>query len=151
MINQASFANKLLATYANKGEVEKLHEVFMFLVTNDFISTENADNIVAMVDVHLVREDSRSAVTEFCRIAKLYHKLPKKFHLTCKLIEEDDVDAVQEIMDASSSVIGEEKSIYDLAHAFLYLGRKDQAKKLFETPGLQCFNDRIFYIYDPTF
>ena len=148
LINQAAWTNKFLAAYANKGEVEQLHEAFMFLVANDFISTDNADNLVALIDVHLTRDDSRSAVAEFCRISKLYHKLPKKFYLTCKLIEEDDVDAVQEIMDASSSVIGEEKSIYDLGHAFLSMGRKGQAKKLFETPGLRCYDDRISYIYD---
>ncbi len=49
----------------------------------------------------------------------------------------EDMEKMQRVLDASISVIGEERSLYDLALNFLYLGKTSQARKLLETPGLR--------------
>ncbi len=52
------------------------------------------------------------------------------------------MERMQRVLDASISVIGEERSLYDLAHNFLDMGRYSQAKKLFDTPGLRYNHDK---------
>jgi hypothetical protein len=47
------------------------------------------------------------------------------------------MERMQRVLDASIATIGEEKSLYDLATSFLYMGKTSQAKKLLETPGLR--------------
>jgi hypothetical protein len=48
--------------------------------------------------------------------------MPLKFELTSKLIEAEDVEAMQKVLDLSINIIGEEKSLYDLALNFLDQG-----------------------------
>ena len=45
-----------------------------------------------------------------------------KLELTEQLIEAENVEAMQNILDLSIGLIGEEKSLYDLALSFLALG-----------------------------
>ena len=104
--------------------------------------------MIPLLDVHLNANDNNAAVDEFVRISKLFKKLPKKFSLTCKLIEDGDATGAERITEASNAVIGEDKTIFDLAHCFIHLGKKQQAKKLFETPGLRCIEGRLEYIFD---
>ena len=148
LVAKGVLTNKLLFAYSNKGEAEKLHEVSTFLITNNWASADNNDNLVANIDVYLEQNDIAKAVAEFSRIAKVYKKCPRKFNLTCKLIEEENAGAIQEVLEASSGVMGEDKSILDLVHCFLHLGKKAQAKKLLDTPGLRYFEDRFVYIFD---
>jgi len=54
-----------------------------------------------------------------------------------KILQLEDMERMQRVLDASISAIGEEKSLYDLATSFLFLGKTSQAKKLLETPGLR--------------
>ena len=53
-----------------------------------------------------------------------------------RLVQDENVDDLQKIIDFSIQVIGEEKSLYDLTQVFLQQGRRAQAKKMLETPGL---------------
>jgi hypothetical protein len=48
--------------------------------------------------------------------------MPLKLDLTEKLIEAENVEAMQNVLDLSIGLIGEEKSLYDLALSFLCLG-----------------------------
>lgn len=147
-VNKGALTNKLLSRYSSRGEAENLHEVSTFLITHNFASADNNDNLVANIDVYLEQNDLTNAVAEFSRIVKIYKKTPRKFQLTCKLIEEENAGAIQEVLESSSSVIGEDRSLLDLAHAFLHLGKKVQAKKLLDTPGLRYFEDRFVYIFE---
>ncbi len=58
------------------------------------------------------------------------------------------MERMQRVLDASIGAIGEEKSLYDLAHNFLVLGKFAQAHKLFETPGLRYNQNRIEYVLE---
>ena len=148
LMRPGPLTNKLLAAYADRGNVEQLNEVNLFLITNDFVPSEKLDNLLALVDVYMAKDDLSGALLEMKRIAKVYKKMPRKFQLTCRLIEENNSEAVEELIDASTEVYGEETSIYDLAHCFLALGKKDQARNLLETPGLRCDNMKLAYIFD---
>jgi hypothetical protein len=53
------------------------------------------------------------------------------------------MEKMQRVLDASIATIGEERSLYDLAHNFLALNKPAQAKKLLETPGLRYNQERI--------
>ena len=148
LIQPGLMTNKLLGAYADRGNVEQLNEVNLYLVTNDLVQSEKLDNLLALVDVYLAKDDLSGALLEIKRIAKVNKKMPRKFQLTCRLIEENNSVAVEELLDASTALYGEETSIYDLAHCFLALGKKDQAKNLLETPGLRCDNMKLVYIFD---
>jgi hypothetical protein len=50
--------------------------------------------------------------------------MPLKLDLTEKLIEAENVEAMQNVLDLSIGLIGEEKSLYDLALSFLCLGTR---------------------------
>ena len=148
LIQPGPLTNKLLGAYADRGNVEQLNEVNLFLVTNGMMHAEKPDNLVALVDVFLANDDLSGALLEMKRIAKIYKKMPRKFLLTCRLIEENNSEAVEELLDVSTELYGEEASIYDLAHCFLSLGKKDQARNLLETPGLRCDNIKLVYIFE---
>eukprot|EP00092_Neocalanus_flemingeri_P006880 GFUD01007426.1.p1 GENE.GFUD01007426.1~~GFUD01007426.1.p1 ORF type:complete len:1519 (+),score=489.48 GFUD01007426.1:137-4558(+) len=143
---RGSNAHTLLVAYSSKGDAQRLEEVFNTLVTNNLASTEHINNLNPLVEVHLARDDLAAAVAELERIAKVFKKLPKKFEVTCRLIEEENVEAMQAILDTSIELIGEERSLYDLAYCFLHMNRRAQAKKLLETPGLRYEKDKIEYI-----
>jgi len=85
-------------------------------------------------------------VAELERIARQFKCMPKKFELTNRLIMEENVEVVQSILDTSIALIGEDKSIYDLAFSFLWVDRRNQAKRLLETPGLRYDQNKLNYI-----
>ena len=145
LYNRYHSTNKLLEVYSKKGEDEKLHEVFEYLISNDLASAN--DNLNALIDIHLERNDLPAATQEFLRIASVHKKLPRKFQLTCKLIEDEDVEAIQQITDISTKISSGSKAIYDLAHCFLSMNQKSKARQLFESPGLTYEQDRTEYIY----
>ncbi len=51
--------------------------------------------------------------------------MPLKLELTRMLIEAEDVEAMQKVLDLSIGIVGEEKSLYDLAFSFLDLGEME--------------------------
>jgi len=143
---RGSNANILLNVYSSKGDAEKVEEVFNALLANNLASTDQVNNLSPLVEVHLVKGDVTAAVAELERIARMFKKMPKKFDVTCRLIEEENVEAMQSILDTSIELFGEENSLYDLAYCFIHMNRRAQAKKLLETPGLSYQKDKIEYI-----
>ena len=57
--------------------------------------------------------------------------MPLKLDLTEKLIEAENVEAMQNVLDLSIGLIGEEKSLYDLALSFLCLGTSETVLRIF--------------------
>ena len=116
------------------GDAENLEHVVNALTSKNLLSPDHVVNLNALIEVHLVRGDTESAVSEFLRICKAYFKMPMKRQLMEKLILEENIESIQAILDASIDIIGEQKSLYDLALNFAAMGRLPQAKKLLETP-----------------
>jgi hypothetical protein len=58
--------------------------------------------------------------------------MPLKLDLTEKLIEAENVEAMQNVLDLSIGLIGEEKSLYDLALSFLCLGTSETVLRIFD-------------------
>jgi len=145
--NYAS-ANSLLDVYCKAGDVENLKTVFTTLDQQGFIDRNDAKAFSKLVEVHLVKGDYSAAVAEFERIAHEHKKMTYKFQLMERLIEEENMEDMQKVLDISIELIGEEKSLYDLAHNFLSSGKRAQAKKLLETPGLRYHELKMKYIVD---
>ncbi len=135
----------LCSIYSREFGEEKAEELIALLREKNLLPS-TAKGLSGMVGVHLERGDLEKAVEVFERFAKEDRRLPLKFKLMAKLIQLEDMERMQRVLDASISVIGEERSLYDLAHNFLDLGKYAQAKKLFETPGLRYHRDRVEYI-----
>merc|ERR1712106_455630 len=128
--------DRLRFVYSRKGDVKMVHEVCDALVGSKMASPNHTNILSSLVDVHLTNGDLKAAVAEFERISRVYKKMVKKYDLLCRLIDQDEVDAIQDVQDISTKIIGEQNSLYDLAYCFLKVGRKAQARKLFDTPGL---------------
>ena len=146
ILSKNSSAHLLLSVYAEAGNLENMERVVNCLVDNNLLSPENVNNLHPLIDIHLINDDSSSGVTELIRIMNNYNKQPRKHELTVKLIEDENIEGIQAILDASIDLIGEENSLYDLACSFLSLGKIAQAKKLLETPGLQFRKPKISYL-----
>lgn len=123
-----------------------MEEVFNTLLAAGLAGTGHVSNLNSLVDVHLVNGDMRAALAELERLARLYKKMPRKFELVCRLIDEENVEAMQAVLDINIDLIGEERSLYNLAYCFLHMERRAQAKKLFETPGLRYEKDQMEYM-----
>jgi hypothetical protein len=61
--------------------------------------------------------------------------MPLKLDLTEKLIEAENVEAMQNVLDLSIGLIGEEKSLYDLALSFLCLGTSETVLRIHDIFG----------------
>merc|ERR1712106_522925 len=128
--------DRVLSVYKGKGDIKMVQEVCSSLVASKMASPHHMSILNPLVEVHLTNGDLKAAVAEFERIGKVYKKMVKKYDLLCRLIDQDEVDAIQDVQDISTKIIGEQNSLYDLAYCFLKVGRKAQARKLFDTPGL---------------
>ena len=147
ILTKSSSSHILLSVYAEAGDVENMENVVNCLVNNNLLSPENVNNLFPLIDVHLANDDSTAGVTEFVRITRNYSKQPRKHELTVKLIEDENIEGIQTVLDASIELNGEEHSLYDLAYSFMSLGKVAQARKLLETPGLQFNKSKISYLF----
>ena len=134
--------NNILKIYEDAGDIETLQKVV------DAILSKNRSGRMlgvrsSLVRAHMLREDIPAAMEAFEKGSKEFKILPAKLEFTKKLIEEENVDGLQKIVDISIGVIGEEQTLYDLTECFLQLGRRAQAKKMLETPGLMYNQKRI--------
>jgi len=150
LVNTQNIGNTIpfLDVFCQAGDAENLRQVFDVLAKEGFIDNDDARSFAKLVEVHLVRHDTAAAVAEFERIYHEHKKIAHKFSLMERLIEEEDLEQMQKVLDLSIEVHGEEKSLYDLAHNFLAGGKKSQAKKLLETPGLRYNHSKMKYIID---
>ncbi|XP_059094066.1 leucine-rich PPR motif-containing protein, mitochondrial-like [Tigriopus californicus] len=86
------------------------------------------------------------AVELFEKVVAEERKVVLKRLLIRKLVEEESLELLQRVVDASIKIIGEENSIYDLAMDFLVMGKYSQARKLLESPGLRYNSRKAQYI-----
>ena len=96
-----------------------------------------------------VSEDFSSIQEEienFENVAREQQKLIHPVALLKKLALKEDTEGIQRILDASISVIGEERSVYNLAVSFIETGKLAQAKKLLATPGLRYDRGKLTMI-----
>ena len=148
LVDDGLRSNLLLEAYTVRGEADRLEEVFNLLVEKDLINTKNHLAFAPVIDVHLKNNDPVTAIARFETFAVKYKKLVRKTELTCRLIEDEDVEGIQTVLDTSTKVVSQEKSIYDLALSFLLCNEKDKARKLLETPGLQYIEKTVDTICD---
>ena len=148
LMERGANASALLKVYSEKGDVRGVEEIFTCLVSYGLVATDQTINLLPLIDVHLVNDDLPAAITEFLRLARLYKKMPRKSELTTRLIQEEDIQGIQAVLDASIEIIGETRSLYDLTFSFLALGKKSQGRRLFETAGLSFEKGKMSYIFD---
>ncbi|KAK7140045.1 hypothetical protein R3I94_012607 [Phoxinus phoxinus] len=72
-----------------------------------------------------------------------YNQMPKIHDLVCSLVEKGDAALLQKVMEFLSQERGEMMMLYDLFFAFLQTGRKKEAHKIIETPGLRARVTRL--------
>ena len=85
-------------------------------------------------------------IENFENIAREQQKLFHPITLLKKLALKEDTEGIQRVLDASISVIGEERSVYNLAVSFIETGKLTQAKKLLATPGLRYDRGKLTHI-----
>ena len=142
---EGKHVNLLQNVYVERKDVEKLQELTDFLIGNKF-----ADLTILgpLVEIYLEKNDTAGALAEFTRLANVHRKLPKKFMLTCRLIEQGDEEGIKKVSKlASKYSIQPIKAVYDLAHCYLHMGKKSEAKLVFDDPRLAYDEDTIDYIY----
>lgn len=148
LMERGANASALLKVYSDKGDVRGVEEIFTCLLAHGLGNTEYTVNLLPLIDVHLVNDDLSSAISEYLRLTRLYKKMPRKFELTSRLIQEEDIQGIQALLETSIEIIGEAKSLYDLAFCFLQLGKKNQGRKLFETGGLSFEKGKMMFFFD---
>ena len=94
------------------------------------LMTSTSTGLSTLVRMHMEQGDLEKAVATFERLTKEERKVPFKFQLMSRLIELEDMERMQRVLDASISVIGEERSLYDLAHNFLALNKPAQVRRI---------------------
>lgn len=107
------------------------------------LASKSSNFLAPFVSMHLSKGDSEAAVQAFEKFAKEEKRLPFKSSLMKALIEEEDMEKMQRVLDASIEVIGEERALYDLAINFLEMGKSSQARKLLATPGLRYNHEKV--------
>ena len=97
-------------------------------------------------EVHEDFSSMQEEIENFENIAREQQKLNYPITLLKKLALKEDTEGIQRILDASISVIGEERSVYNLAVSFIETGKLTQAKKLLATPGLRYDRGKLTMI-----
>ena len=87
-------------------------------------------------------------IEKFENIAKEENRIIDPMGLLKKLAILEDTDGIQRVLDASINVIGEERSVYNLAVSFIETGKLTQAKKLLATPGLRYDHWKMKFVMD---
>ncbi|XP_034947651.1 leucine-rich PPR motif-containing protein, mitochondrial-like [Chelonus insularis] len=132
----------VLETTSNKKDVENLNKLFNLLHSKNYLTIDNF-SLGPMVKIHTLRGDYAKALEVF-ENACINHKCtPYKNMLIKNFIENEDADSLQKITDLNSEIFGESNALSDLAFCFLEYGQPKQAQKIFETPGLKIFNEKI--------
>ena len=137
-------ASDVVNYYADNGDTDNSEKVLKLLEDKGIITSRKSLHLdQSALDLE---GDLEAAVEEFERIAKDNKRLPMNFQLLKKLIEKEDTENMQRVLDASVEVIGEERSLYNLAFTFLDTGNLSDAKKLLGTPGLRYNQNRVAWI-----
>lgn len=84
-----------------------------------------------LMRVPLEHDNIDLAVRLFHRIATEYNTAPNLHLLTCKLIEREEVESLQNVLEIATTLFGERNSFIGMAFAFAECNRIDQANKIF--------------------
>lgn len=101
-----------------------------------------------LIKVHLNNNDWPAAIQAFHDAATKYRTTPWSSYIMEHFIAGEDAAGLQKIMDLCTLIHGEQNTLYDLGFCFISLGRKQQAAKVFETPGLRARHDRLTYFLE---
>jgi len=139
---QAVRYTSLLDIYRLAGDSKNLEKVVDTIIESRIKGRYQVRPLLhSLVAVHLVNNNVPAAIDTFERLVKQHRCLPGKFELLTRLVQDENVEDLQKVVDLSISVLGEELSLYDLTMIFLLEGRRAQAKKMLDTPGLM-YNDK---------
>ncbi|XP_008553761.1 leucine-rich PPR motif-containing protein, mitochondrial [Microplitis demolitor] len=132
----------LLDTIAATKNVELTEKMFELLKSKNYIEMDNW-SLGPLVKVHLLRDDLPKALETFERACIEHKCTPFKNRLSIAFIEAEDANSLQKLTDLCTEIHGESNALVDLAFAFLDCDKVRQARKIFETPGLQVYNSKI--------
>ncbi|XP_057333797.1 leucine-rich PPR motif-containing protein, mitochondrial-like [Microplitis mediator] len=132
----------LLDSVAATKNVEQTEKMFELLKSKNYIEVDNW-TLGPLVKVHLLRDDLPKALEIFERACVDHKCTPFKNRLSIAFIEAEDANSLQKLTDLCTEIHGESNALVDLAFAFLDCDKVRQARKIFETPGLQVFNSKI--------
>ena len=142
-------ATKIPNYYASIGDTENYGKI-LDVLRKATIITSNTGLLDIETYLHWSSSESNmnDVIEQFETIVKEKKQLPSygsTLKLLKDLIEIQDTNGIQRIIDASSEIIGEEASYYNLAFAFLENKKLPQAKKIFSTPGMQYNEKKVSY------
>ena len=129
-------AFEIVRYYVDNYDDQKAKEVFQILQDGEMIRDKRTFEKVKHGNI--VKESNlEDEIEEFEREAREKRWLIRPNVLLKKLCLKEDSNGIQRVLDTSISVIGEEKSMYNLASCFIETGKLTQAKKILATPGLR--------------
>ena len=129
--------------YASNGDMYNGKKILEVLQNSKIV-----DNTYKLAPPNLSSETLEEKLDLFENTAKKEQRIGHIFPLLKLLIEKEDLERIQRVLNTSIDVIGETKSLYNLAFAFIDSGKFSQAKKLLATPGLRYDKKKVDYLMD---
>lgn len=126
----------LLNRLADEGKTTELEQIFESLINNGHVKVSNI-LLGPLIRVHLIKNDSKKALAAYEKFAKQFNCTPMKQVLCTRLITEGNLMALQNFVDISSDVHGNQSILNDLMISFIECDRITQAQKIFQTPGFR--------------
>ena len=163
-------AKAILACYASLGEDRIAQEIVQALKDKGIENIKyrkgykgsNSPSTTSSPFIH--EADLEEEIRNFEKMAKEEQRLVQPLSLLKKIILNEGnsevdgegntqfvdkrVERMQRVVDASVEVIGEAKSLYNLAFTFVDTGKLSQAKKLLATPGLRYDHSKIKWMME---
>jgi len=136
----------LLKVYEDKGDPEKMQEIIDECVKLYNTKREKQFFSRWLVNSSLLKDDIEGAILTFGKIASKDKFLACRDELLSRLVVDENLKDLQRVIDICIKVVGEELTLYTLATVFLKEGRRQQAKKMLETPGLKYSHKQIDHI-----
>ncbi|KAG1655482.1 Cholinesterase [Nymphon striatum] len=133
---------RILRTTAEKGEVETTLKIFN--TVKEFESLEISKPILDIVmKSFLVSGDLDGALKFFKECSFMYAKTPLSINLMVQFINKEDTENLKDMVKILVENVGELLSMHYLGFAFIESGKVDQAKKIFDTPGIKAHHKAI--------
>lgn len=132
---------RVLNACAEKGNVELTENIFKLILDKACIKVTNI-MLGPIIKVYL-QTDLDKAVDRFEELSNAYSCTPCGHELLTKLIEKGDHKTLQRIVDRSTETHGELNTLHLLAYSFIECGKVDDARRIFQTPGMRPRQDRL--------
>merc|ERR1719245_135802 len=133
---------EMVKYYFVKIDRQKAKDLYNYFLDRKIIKDQTSfDN--PSVTMEMGEYTIENEIDNFERMAKEEKKLIRPIALLKKLAIKEDTAGIERVINASMNVIGEERSICNLAASFIETGKYTQAKKLLATPGLR-YNRNLF-------